>query len=424
MQNKTILDNGISIISEEINHVRSVSIGVWVRCGSRSENYTINGMAHFIEHMLFKGTKNRSAFDIALEIDSVGGVMNAFTGKEFTAFYIKIPDYHLAMAIDLLADIVKNSLFDPAEIEKETSVVLQEISMVEDTPDDFIHDFFEKTFWNGHSLGLPVLGTKETVANFERNSLINFFTERYTGKNLTLTAVGNLKHDVLVDLAKNTFGSLERISIKELHNKPLIKPTVAVIEKDLEQEHIIVGTTAPPSTSQLRYPALLMNIVLGGSMSSRLFQEIREKRGLAYSIRSYLAPYRDAGILGIYVATSEDKVKEVIGLILAELDKFRKNLLTEKELHSAKELVKGNLLLSMESTDNRMIKLAKNEILFGRNIPVEETVRNIEAVSRKDIKNLASDIFSFDTISLAALGKVTEKDVTEGLLNGGNKSIH
>lgn len=413
MQNKTVLDNGIRVISEEINHVRSVSIGVWVRCGSRSENYTINGMAHFIEHMLFKGTKNRSAFDIASEIDSVGGVMNAFTGKELTAFYIKIPDYHLAMAIDLLADILKNSLFDPAEIEKESSVVLQEISMVEDTPDDFIHDFFEKTFWNGHPLGLPVLGTKETVVNFGRDSLINFFTERYTGENITLTAAGNLKHDVLVNLAKNTFGSLERKSIKELHNKPLITPAVAVIEKDLEQEHIIVGTTAPPSTSQLRYPALLMNIVLGGSMSSKLFQEIREKRGLAYSISSYLVPYRDAGILGIYVATSEDKVKNVIGLIFEELDKLRSNLLTEKELHSAKELVKGNLLLSMESTDNRMTKLAKNEILFGRNIPVEEIVKNIEAVSREDIKNLAGDIFSFDTISLAALGKVSEKDITD-----------
>jgi len=295
---------------------------------------------------------------------------------------------------------------------------------VEDTPDDFIHDFFEKTFWNGHPLGLPILGTKETVVSFEREILVNFFTERYTGENVTLTAAGNLKHDVLVNLAKNTFGSLEGKPIKEVYLKPLITPAVAAIEKDLEQEHIIVGTTAPSSTSQLRYPALLMNIVLGGSMSSRLFQEIREKRGLAYSIRSYLVPYRDAGILGIYVATSEDKVKDVIGLILEELDKFRENLLTEKELHSAKELVKGNLLLSMESTDNRMTKLAKNEILFGRNIPVEEIVRNIEAVSREDIKNLAGDIFSFDTISLAALGKVSEKDITEGLISGGNKSIH
>jgi predicted Zn-dependent peptidase len=424
MQNKTVLDNGIRVISEEIGHVRSISIGVWVRCGSRSENYTINGIAHFIEHMLFKGTKNRSAFDIAYQIDSIGGLMNAFTSKEFTAFYIKIPDYHLPMAIDLLGDILKNSLFDPVEIEKESSVVLQEISMVEDTPDDFIHDFFEKTFWNRHPLGLPILGTKETVASFGRESLVNFFTERYTGENLLLTAAGNLKHDVLVDLVKTTFGSLEGKPIKEVYVKPITKPAVAAIEKDLEQEHIIVGTVAPSSTSDLRYPALLMNIVLGGSMSSKLFQEIREKRGLAYSIRSYLTLYRDAGILGIYVATSEDKVKLVIDLIREELDKFMENLLTEKELHSAKELVKGNLLLSMESTDNRMTKLAKNEILFGRNIPVEEIVENVEAVSREDIRNLAGNIFSFDTISLAALGKVSEKNITEVLTSGGNNSIH
>ena len=413
MQNKTVLDNGISVISEEINHVRSVSIGVWVRCGTRSEDITINGISHFIEHMLFKGTESRSAFDIASEIDSVGGVMNAFTGKELTCFYIKIPDYHLAMAIDLLADILKNSLFDPVEIEKEKLVVLQEISMLEDTPDEYVHDFFEKTFWDGHPLGLPVLGTKKTVTSFERDALTNFFTERYKGGNLTLTAAGNLKHDVLVDLVQNSFGSLEGEPIKEVPTKPLVIPAVAVIEKNLEQEHIIVGTIAPSSTSHLRYPALLMNIVLGGSMSSRLFQEIREKRGLAYSIRSYLAPYRDVGMFGIYVGTSEDKVKDVIGLILEELNKFRKNLLTEKELHSAKELVKGNLLLGMESTDNRMTKLAKNEIFFGRNVPLEEIVRNIEAVSREDIRSLAGDIFSPDTISLAALGRVSEKDITD-----------
>lgn len=415
MRNKTVLDNGIRVISEEINHVRSVSIGVWVRCGSRGESNAINGMAHFIEHMLFKGTENRTAFDIASAIDSVGGVMNAFTGKELTSFYIKIPDYHLPMAIDLLADILKNSLFDPLEIEKEKSVVLQEISMVEDTPDDYIHDFFEETFWNGHPLGLPVLGTRETVAGFETDALVKFFTERYKGENLVLTAAGNLKHDILVNLVRNAFGSLEGEPVREDSTKPVVKPAVAVVEKDLEQEHIIVGTVAPSSTSLLRYPALLMNVVLGGSMSSRLFQEIREKRGLAYSIRSYLAPYRDVGMLGIYVGTGEDKVREVISLIFEELDRVKRDFLTEKELHSAKELIKGNLLLSMESTDNRMTRLARNEILFERDVPLEEVVANIDAVSREDIRNLAGDIFSSDTISLAAMGRVSEKDITDCL---------
>ncbi|MBE9546444.1 MAG: insulinase family protein [Proteobacteria bacterium] len=416
MRNKTVLDNGIRVISEEISHVRSVSLGVWVRCGSRGENEAINGVAHFIEHMLFKGTESRTAFDIASEIDSVGGIMNAFTGKELTSFYIKIPDYHLPMAIDLLADILKNSLFDPEEIEKEKSVVLQEISLVEDTPDDYIHDFFEETFWNGHSLGLPVLGTRKTVAGFETDALVKFFTERYRGGNLVLTAAGNLKHDVFVDLVRNAFESLEGEPIKEDSAKPVVTSRGAVVEKDLEQEHVIIGTIAPSSTSLLRYPAMLMNVVLGGSMSSRLFQEIREKRGLAYSIRSYLAPYRDVGMLGIYVGTGEDKVREVINLIFEEMNRVKRDFLTEKELHSAKELIKGNLLLSMESTDNRMTRLARNEILFERDVPLEEVVANIEAVSREDIRNLAGDIFSSDTISLAAMGRVSEEDITKALV--------
>ena len=409
--NRTVLDNGIRVISEEINHVRSVSIGVWVRCGSRSEKEAINGMAHFVEHMLFKGTEKRSAFDIASEIDSVGGVMNAFTGKELTAFYVKIPDYHLSMAIDLLGDILRNSLFDPAEIEREQSVVLQEIHMVEDTPADYIHDFFDETFWNGHPLGLPVLGTRETVAGFAKEVLIDFFTERYRGENIVLTAAGNLKHDVLVDLVQNTFGSLEGEPIKDRSTRPLVSSKIAVIEKNLEQEHVIIGTIAPSSTSRLRYPAMLMNSVLGGSMSSRLFQEIREKRGLAYSIHSSHIPYRDVGMLSIYVSTDENKVKEVIGLILKELNRLTRDSLTEKELHSAKELRKGNLLLSMESTDNRMTRLARDEIFFGRDVPLEEIVANIESVRREDIGSLAGKIFSPDTVSLVALGRVSEKDI-------------
>ncbi len=415
MYNKTVLSNGIRVISEEISHVRSVSMGVWVKCGSRDEHNAINGIAHFIEHMIFKGTKNRSAFDIAFQIDSVGGIMNAFTGKELTAFYVKIPDYHLSMAIDLLGDILRNSLFDPAEIEKEQSVVLQEIHMVEETPDEYIHDFFEKTFWGGHPLGLPILGTIETVANFERKTIIDFFTKKYRGENVVLTAAGNLKHDNLVALVCSAFGSLEREFVKKESTKAGVCSKVAVVEKDMEQEHIIIGAGAPSSTSHLRYPALLMNIILGGSASSRLFQEIREKRGLAYSIRSYHAPYRNEGMLGVYTGTSDEKARDVIILILKELDRLKNDLVTEKELCSARELIKGHMLLSLESTDNRMTRLARNEIFFGRDIPMEEVVANIEDVSREDIKTLAGDVFRPDILSLAALGKVPEKDITSGL---------
>ena len=415
MYNKTVLNNGIRIISEEISHVRSVSIGVWVECGSRDERNAINGIAHFIEHMIFKGTKNRSAFDIAFQIDSVGGLMNAFTGKELTAFYVKIPDYHLPMAIDLLGDILRNSLFDPAEIEREQSVVLQEIHMVEETPDEYIHDFFDKTLWDGHPLGLPVLGTKETVANFERKTIVDFFAKKYRGRNVVLTAAGNLKHDNLVALVRGAFGALEGKSVKRESTKAGICSKVAVVEKDMEQEHIIIGGAAPSSTSHLRYPALLMNVVLGGSASSRLFQEIREKRGLAYSVRSYHAPYREEGMLGIYAGTSDEKAGDVIALILKELDRLKSDLVMEKELCSARELIKGKMLLSLESTDNRMTRLARNEIFFGRDIPMEEVVANIEDVSGEDIMTLANDVFRTDLLSLAALGRVSEKDITSGL---------
>ena len=301
---KTVLDNGVRVISEEIDHVRSISIGIWVQCGSRHEDRQTNGMAHFIEHMLFKGTRNRSAFDIASAIDSVGGVMNAFTGKELTSFYIKIPDYHLAMAIDLLADIFKNSLFDPEEISKEKSVVLQEIHMLDDSPDDYIHDFFEEIFWKDHPLGYPVLGTKERVEGFSRDAIVRFVNDRYRGQNVVLTAAGNLKHEVLVELVGQAFGSIARDINQDSIGAPEVSAGISVLPKDLEQVHLVMGCPAPSSLSPERYPSFLLNTVLGGSMSSRLFQEIREKRGLAYAIHSYLTPYRDVGMLGIYVGTS------------------------------------------------------------------------------------------------------------------------
>jgi predicted Zn-dependent peptidase len=416
MYRKTVLDNGMTVISEEIGHVRSVSIGAWVQCGSRHEDRTFNGTAHFIEHMLFKGTKRRSAFDIASDIDSVGGVMNAFTGKELTSYYIKVPDYHLPLAIDLLADIYLNSLFDPEEMSKEKSVVLQEIHMVEDTPDEYVHDLFEKTFWSSHSLSLPVLGTKETVASFDRQSVMDFFHSRYGGDNLVLTAAGNLKHEELVKQAQNVFEHLERKCTMQPEPEPDVSSGVEFLEKDLEQLHMVIGTPAPSTLHQDRYAAILMNSVLGGSMSSRLFQEIREKRGLCYAIRSSVVSYRDAGLLSVYVGTTDDKISEVVLLIMDELRRLKIEPLTDKELRSAKELIKGNLLLSLESTDNRMSKLATNEIYFGRNISSEEIVGKIEAVTSDDIRRLACRLFTKDTLSVAVLGRMPEKDFHKDLL--------
>ena len=395
---KTALANGVRVVSEEINHVRSVSIGIWVRSGSRYENHGSNGTAHFIEHMLFKGTDRRTAFDIASEIDSVGGIINAFTGKEWTSFYIKIPDYHLPIAIDLLADIFQNSRFQEEEIVKEKSVVLQEISMVEDSPDDYIHDFFEAVFWSRHPLGLPVLGTKDRILHLDRSNLLSFFHDRYAGDNLILAAAGHMKHETLVDLVNKTFGSMSKETAKVTINQPEVSSQVAVLERDLEQVHIMIGTIAPSVTSPKRYTGFL-------------FQEIREKRGLAYAINSYIAPYVDTGMLGIYAGTGEGQVRLVVDLIFKEVKRLRDDLLTEKEMHAAKELIKGNFLLSMESTDNRMTRLATNEICFGKFIPSEDVIHNIEKVEMKDVRDLAREIFDPRIISMVAMGKVSENDL-------------
>jgi predicted Zn-dependent peptidase len=412
MCNKTVLDNGIRIVSEEIEHVRSISIGVWVACGSRYEDHWNNGTAHFIEHMLFKGTQRRSTFDIAAAIDSVGGVMNAFTSKELTSFYIKIPDYHLPLAIDLLADILNHSRFDDEEIEKEKSVVLQEIHMLEDSPDDYIHDFFEAQFWKDHRLGLPILGSKEGVRNFTREGLLRFFKDHYRGRRLVLAAAGHLNHKNLVDLVSEAFGSMEGNTPETHMTIPSVAAKVSVIEKDLEQIHVIVGTLAPSAVSRDRYAGLLMNAVLGGSMSSRLFQEIREKRGLAYAIHSYLTPYIDTGMLNIYTGTGPREIKEVIGLILDDMIRMSRDPFTAQELQGAKELIKGHFLLSMESTDTRMTRLAKNELCFGRHIPPEDVVVGIDAVTSEEIRALAEKCFNPDMITVAAIGPISEKELS------------
>ena len=416
MYNKTVLDNGIRIVTEEINHVRSVSLGVWVESGSRYENPVNNGVAHFIEHMLFKGTEGRSAFDIASAIDSVGGVMNAFTGKELTSFYVKVPDYHCAMAIELLADIFHHSRFDPEEIDKEKSVVIQEINMLEDTPDEYIHDFFGQIFWDAHPLGLPILGTAETVNALHRQDIVDFFSERYSGDNLIITAAGNLNHDIFVDMIEKVFGSFVNKRVNKHIVTPAVASQVAVLNKNLEQVHVVMGTLAPSATSDVRYAAFLMNTVLGGSMSSRLFQEIREKRGLAYSIHSFLVPYKDSGMYCVYFGTSEKNVTDVIKLVMDELNKVCDGLLSDSEIDSAKEQMKGNFLLSMESTDVRMTRLAKNEIYFARNIHFDEVVDNIDAVTIDAVRAIACDMFRPEILSMAVLGRVKREDFPARLL--------
>jgi predicted Zn-dependent peptidase len=411
MVNKTILDNGIRILSEEIDHVRSVSIGVWLEGGSRHENGLTNGAAHFIEHMLFKGTERRSAFDIAVAIDSVGGVINAATGKEQTSFYIKLPDYHLPLAIDLLADILTGSRFAEEDIGRERSVILQEIRMVEDTPDDYVHDLFEGAFWKDHPLGLPILGTKERIESFSRNDLLQFFQTRYRGNHLVISAAGHLKHGPFVELVRQAFGSFVGASACEAVEAPVARPGRAVLRKDLEQAHLVIGAPAPSAVSPKRHAGVLLNAVLGGSMSSWLFQEIREKRGLAYAVCSYLTSYMDTGLFGVYAGTEKEKVREILALVREGLDRFSSELLTEEELTAAKEQIKGNFLLGMESTDSRMARLARNEITYGRSVPPEEVVEWIDAVAREEIRDLAGEMFRPEAMTIAVLGPVSDADI-------------
>jgi predicted Zn-dependent peptidase len=407
MVNKTILANGIRVVSEEINHVRSVSIGVWVHCGSRHEDTASGGIAHFIEHMLFKGTQNRSPLEIASAIDAVGGVINASTGKESTAFYIKVPDYYLSLAIELLSDIFINSRFRTSDIEKEKSVVHQEIRLLEDSPDEYVHDLFESQLWEGHPLARPIMGTRESVAAFDRRKLLRFFNRNYRGKNLVLAVAGKVKHEDLVNLVNQYFASLAASEEPVPESPPIPSVATSVVSKDLEQVHLVIGCPAPSSRDPRRYASFLMNALLGGSMSSRLFQEIREKRGLVYDIQSYLNSHLDTGMLGIYAGTGEDAIHEVIRLIQREMKRLHDKPLTDRELHDAKEMIKGNFLLSMESTDNRMTRLAKNEFCFGRQIGWDEVVERIDAVTKDDVRELAGKMFAPDCISMVAVGKVS-----------------
>lgn len=415
MYHKSNLPCGIRVISEEITQVRSVSIGVWVLCGSRHEDGNIQGISHFLEHMLFKGTGRRTAFDIASAVDSIGGVMNAYTSKELISFYLKVPDYHLNTAIDLLADMFGNSLFLSGEIDKEKSVVLEEIGQLLDSPAEYVHDLFEQVLWEGQALGRMILGDERSVGRITGDDLQGYLRSRFRGRNLIISAVGNLKHELLTDLIDRSFGSLGAGQEIRQDGPPRPHWQVAVIGRDLEQVHLVLGTSAPQATSEKRYAGYLINAMLGGCMSSRLFQEIREKRALAYGINSFLTPYLDAGLFGVYAGTGEERVGEVISVIREELRGFSEKPVPAGELQAAKELLKGNFLLSMESTDCRMTRLAKNEYCFGRYFPLEEILGEIDKVSSGEIQSLAQEMFQPDMMALAAVGRVGKKEL-ESLL--------
>ncbi|MGB7576142.1 MAG: pitrilysin family protein [Thermodesulfobacteriota bacterium] len=415
---KTILDNGIRVITEEIPYVRSVSIGVWVITGSRDEQPHENGISHFIEHLLFKGTEKRTAFDIAKEIDSVGGTLNAFTGREYTCFYAKVIDKNLALAIDLLSDIFLHSVMDAKDIEKERMVILQEIKMVEDTPDDLIHDLFNRACWRDHPLGFPIYGTSELVQSFDRDRLYHFFKENYPPDRIIVCAAGNLKHREVVQLIGETFGQIPNSAKTRARTKPDPNPTTNSWKRDLEQVHFCLGTRGLPYNHSLRFTSYVLNTILGGGMSSRLFQEIRENRGLAYSVYSYLPTYIDTGLMVVYAGTNESSFQEVIELVLKEFNRLKEEPLRHEELETAKEQLKGNLLLSLESSDNLMTRLAKNEIYFKNYLPVGMILKGIDEVKEETVQRLARDTFDERFFCLTVLGPMNGNDLDKIRLDG------
>ena len=403
---KESLENGLTLLTESMPHVRSVAIGVWLKRGSRHETSEQTGISHFIEHMVFKGTRNRSAEAIAAEVDSIGGHMDAFTAKEYASFNLKVLDEHLPIAVDILGDVVMNPLFDPAEMTKEKKVIFEEINMVEDTPDDLVMELFTEAFWPDHPLGRPILGTKRSVGSFHREDLAAFFHDVYHARNIVIAAAGNLEHGKTAELARRHFGELAARRDGGPVSAP--RPAARIVTRsksELEQVHLCLGTRAYPQGHPNRFGSYILNTVLGGSMSSRLFQNVREKRGLVYSISSGVTSYSDAGSLTVYAGTSLDSVHEVIRLALEELRRLKGERLGDTELRRAKDHLKGSLMLSLENTGSRMSHLARQELYFGRQFSLDELTAGIERVEADDVQRVAGELFD-GTLTVSVLGNL------------------
>jgi predicted Zn-dependent peptidase len=409
---KDFLSNGLVVVAEEMPQVRSVSLGLWIKVGSRDEASPLGGISHFIEHLIFKGTQKRTAQDIARVIDSVGGQLDAFTSREYTCFYVKVLDKHLPLAVELLSDILLNSQFPPEEVERERQVVLQEINMVEDNPDDLIHDLFAKIFWESHPLGYSILGTQDTLRRLGREEVLAFLRGYYHPQGAVAAAAGNFNHQDLQKLLEANFAPWSGLPQSNDKKPPLYTPQMLISERDLQQVHVVLGCETFPFNHPLRYALYIFNVLLGGSMSSRLFQEIREKRGLAYSIFSYHSSFRDTGMLAIYAGTGADNYRQVIDLIYQELRKLRKEGITPDELSQAKEHLKGSTMLSLESTNSRMSRIATGEIYFGRFFSLDEIIEGIEAVDQKKMMEMIEMLFAGKDLTLAILGPVKEKKIT------------
>ncbi|MFC1579290.1 M16 family metallopeptidase [Thermodesulfobacteriota bacterium] len=416
MHRKTVLKNGVRIVSEKLDHYRSVSIGIWVNAGSREEQPVENGISHFIEHMIFKGTRNRNSLQIAKQLDVIGGLSNAFTGKEYTCFHSKVLDSHFNTLADILSDIFLNSVFDPQDMERERQVILQEISMVEDSPDENIYELFNHLYWMDHPLGMSTLGTGESVSMLGKDTISDYIGRFYTADRIIIAAAGNIDHDALVGFFQPLFEGLAPGNGRKTPDKPKNHANVKSQWKELEQTHICLGGVAPHLASKKRFAGAVFNTLLGGNMSSRLFQEIREKRGLAYSVYSFISAYVDAGLMGVYLATDPQQVNEALEVIQQEVIALQSGDISREDLDAARDHLIGGVLLSAESTDTRMMRIAKNEYVFGRYMSYDELVSELEKVTVDEVVQMAQQAFKENGVSMVTLGPIREEDVDLGCL--------
>jgi predicted Zn-dependent peptidase len=416
MYQKKQMKNGIRVVTEEIPYVNSVSVGIWVKVGSRNESVDINGVSHFIEHMLFKGTEKRSAKEIANSIDKIGGQLNAFTSKESTCYYAKVLDSHFDIALDVLADMFLNSTFVKEEIEKEKGVIMEEINMYEDSPEDLVHDLFSQGVWDGNPLGMSILGTEESLTALNRDIIVKYYKENYIPENIVISIVGNIKHEVAVEKVEKHFGHLKPGGKKSsIIEKPSFNPIKITRSKDTEQVHLCIGFDGIETDNEAFYPMLTMNNIFGGAMSSRLFQNIREDKGLAYSVFSYPSSYQDCGLFSIYAGMKASQLKNVTQLIMDEINELMKNGLTEEELYDSKEQMKGSYTLGLESTSGRMISIGKSELMNNRIYSPAEVLEKIDKVDMDSVNNVIKRIFDLNKIGGAVIGpfdnKVDLKDI-------------
>ncbi|MEP6569962.1 MAG: pitrilysin family protein [Acidobacteriota bacterium] len=407
----TRLPNGLTVLTEKMPSLRSVTAGIWVRRGSRHEAPEINGICHFIEHAVFKGTLRRTARDIAVESDRLGGHLDAFTTNEMTGFAIKVADKSLPGAFDLLADLLAHPRFDQNDLEREQKVVLEEMKMVEDTPDELLGELFNAAYFPGHPLGRPIEGTQDTVSSFDHQKIASYHAREFSPANLVVAAAGNVEHELLLELVERSFGSSAtngdwvRTNFIEQSPTPAA-PILIEQKKELEQAHLILASPWPDAKDDDRYAGSLLASVVGGGTSSRLWQTVREERGLAYSVGAGGSTFSDVGVFTIYAGTSPDHLDEVLDLSLAEMQRVVNESVPEEELTLAKDQALSSILLGLESSSARVSTLARQEIIHGRRITPEETMEKIEAVNSEDLQRVARQYFTSETLALGALGNL------------------